>query len=229
MEKLHQLEQKIEYSFSDTSILRDALTHRSFLNECADKSRVCNERLEFLGDAVLETAVSDYIYNHYPNLVEGKMSQIRSVVVCENGLHAFAKEINLGKYIYMAHGEASSGGREKPSILSDAVEAIIAAVYLDSDFKTAQDFVIKHLEKYIISAVENNKSERDYKSRLQEYALSKGHSVEYRLISESGPDHDKTFVTEAVYNNEITAKGSGSGKKKAQQQAAKAMLEILKN
>lgn len=228
MKNLHELENSIGYTFSDSNLLRDALTHRSFLNECTNKTRVCNERLEYLGDAVLETAISDYIYKHYPDLGEGKMSQIRSVVVCETGLYAFAKEIELGKYIFMAHGEESSGGREKPSILSDAVEAMIAAVYLDSDFETAHEFVIKHLEKHIISAVENKKSDYDYKSRLQEYALAKGHNVTYRLIGETGPDHNKTFEVEAVYNNKITAKGSGSGKKKAQQQAAKAMLETLK-
>ncbi len=227
MKNLHKLESKIGYEFSNISLLRDALTHRSFLNECTDKSRVCNERLEFLGDAVLETAISQYIYTRYPHLEEGKMSQIRSVVVCENGLLLFAQEMGLGEYLYMAHGEESSGGREKPSILSDAAEAMLAAVYLDSDFETAQGFIIRHLEKHIISAVEHNKSDQDYKSRLQEYALSKGHKVEYRLLGENGPDHDKTFTAEVIYNGK-TAVGSGSGKKKAQQQAAKAMLEILK-
>lgn len=228
MPNLQELEKKIGYTFNNRNLLRDALTHRSFLNECADKSRVCNERLEFLGDAVLENAVSDYMYKSYPKSEEGKMSQIRSVVVCENGLYAFAKELEFGKHLYMSNGEDSSGGRDKPSILSDAVEAMIAAVYLDSDYETARRFVIRHLEKYIISAVENNKSDQDYKSRLQEYALSKGHRVEYILIGESGPDHDKRFTVEASLNNEITARGSGSGKKKAQQQAAKAMLEKIK-
>ncbi len=228
MNNLQELEKKIKYTFTDSTLLRDALTHRSFLNESPDKKRVCNERLEFLGDAVLETAISDYIYAHYPQLGEGKMSQIRSVVVCERGLYTFAKEIGLGEHLYMARGEESSGGRDKPSILSDAVEAIIAAVYLDSDFITAQRFVITHLEKHIISAVENKKSDHDYKSRLQEYALARGHKVDYLLIDESGPDHEKVFTVEALYNDEITATGSGSGKKKAQQQAAKAMLEILK-
>ncbi len=226
MNNLHELENKLGYSFKNPKLLRDALTHRSFLNECSDK-RICNERLEFLGDAVLQTSVSDYIYKNYPDLGEGKMSQIRSVVVCENGLYMFAKEIDLGKYINISHGEELSNGREKPSILSDTVEAIIAAVYMDSDFITAYGFVISHLEKYIISAVANKKSELDYKSRLQEYALSIGGTVEYRLIGESGPDHDKTFIAEAVYGS-IKAQGSGSGKKKAQQQAAKAMLEKLK-
>jgi ribonuclease-3 len=127
----------------------------------------------------------------------------------------------------MAHGEEHSGGREKPSILSDAVESIIAAVYLDSDFITAQKFVIKHLEKQIISAVENKKSDRDYKSRLQEYSLSRGKRVEYRSIGESGPDHCKVFAVEAIYDGKTVTTGSGTSKKKAQQQAAKAMLEIL--
>lgn len=229
MPNLHELENKIGYTFNNKDLLRDALTHSSFLNECSDKSRVCNERLEFLGDAVLGTAVSDYMYKHHPESGEGKMSQVRAVVVCENGLYAFAKEVGLGNFLYVAHGEDCSGGRDKPSILSDAVEAMIAAVYLDSDFKTARSFVIKHFEKYIVSAFDNNKSNLDYKSRLQEHTLSKGHSVKYRLIGESGPDHDKIFTAEVSLNNEIVAKGSGLTKKKAEQQAAKAMLEILKN
>ncbi|MBQ6998890.1 MAG: ribonuclease III [Clostridia bacterium] len=229
MNNLHELEKKLGYTFKNAAFLRDALTHRSFLNECSSEARVCNERLEFLGDAVLEIAVSEYIYKNYPDLGEGKMSQIRSVVVCESGLYAFAKEMNIGKFIYMAHGEDSSGGRDKPSILSDAIEAIIAAVYLDSDFNTAKDFVIKHFEKYIVSAINNKKSDDDYKSRLQEYALSKAHKIDYILIKESGPDHEKVFTVKVLYNDEISSTGTGTSKKKAQQQAAKAMLEILKS
>lgn len=228
MDKLKELESVLGYTFKNRRLLTDALTHRSFLNECPDKSRVCNERLEFLGDAILETVISDYIYRRYSELEEGKMSQVRSIVVCEEGLYAFAEEIALGKYIYMAHGEEHSGGREKPSILSDAAESIIAAVYLDSDFITAQEFVIRHLEKQIISAVENKKSDRDYKSRLQEYALSRGKRVIYNATGESGPDHCKVFSVEAIYDGKHKTNGSGTSKKKAQQQAAKAMLELLK-
>jgi len=229
MNSLYELEKKLGYTFKQPDLLRVALTHRSFLNECSGEARICNERLEFLGDAVLEIAVSEYIYINYPSLGEGKMSQIRSVVVCESGLYSLAKELGLGKFIYMAHGEAGSGGRDKPSILSDAMEAIIAAVYLDSDFNTAKDFIIKHIEKYIASAVNNKKSDSDYKSRLQEYALSKADKINYVLIDESGPDHQKTFTVEVLYNNEISATGIGTSKKKAQQQAAKAMLEKLKS
>ncbi len=228
MNNLNELEIKLGYTFKNKGLLRDALTHRSFLNECPSNERVCNERLEFLGDAVLEIAVSEYMYRNYPELGEGKMSQIRSVVVCENGLYSLAKDIGLGKFLYMAHGESSSGGRDKPSILSDAVEAILAAIYLDSDFVTAKNFVTKHIEKYIVSAVNNKKSDDDYKSRLQEYALSKSHKINYVLIDESGPDHEKMFTVKAVYNDDLSATGTGTSKKKAQQQAAKAMLEILK-
>lgn len=228
MTKTDNLEKKLGYAFKNKALLRNALTHSSYINEFPDCGCRCNERLEFLGDAVLQIAVSDYIYHTYPNLEEGKMSQYRSVVVCENGLFAFAKELGLGAYLNLAHGEEVSGGRSKPSILSDAVEAIIAAVYLDSDFMTAKAFVIRHLEKYIISAVENNKSNLDYKSRLQEYVMSKYHTapsaIEYTLVSESGPDHSKFFRMRVNYGKHSAA-GNGTSKKKAEQQAAKALLE----
>ena len=229
MTNLHNLEEKIGYTFKDISILKDALTHRSYLNESSGKSTVCNERLEFLGDAVLQLTVSDYIYKNFSELPEGKMSQIRSVVVCESGLFEIAKELNLGEFLLMAHGEELSGGREKPSILSDAMEATIAAIYLDSDFKTVQSFVISLFKKYIISAVKNNKTDLDYKSRLQEFVTAKGGKVDYKIIDESGPDHAKVYTAEVRYNEKITAQGTGSGKKRAEQEAAKLLLDKLKN
>ena len=228
MKTLKEFESKTGYAFKDSSLLKTALTHRSYLNEDSSKSSVCNERMEFLGDAVLQIAVSDYIYMKYPILEEGKMSQMRSVVVCENGLFELAKDWGLGDFLFMSSGEEATGGREKSSILSDAVEATIAAVYLDSDFFTAKDFAIRHLEKYIISAVENKKSEQDYKSRLQELAMAKGHKIEYSLIDATGPDHEKTFTVKATYSDGTNATGIGRGKKKAEQQAAKKLLEKLK-
>lgn len=232
MTKTENLEKQLGYSFKNKSLLQNALTHSSYINEFPNSGCQCNERLEFLGDAVLEIAVSDYIYHRFPQLEEGKMSQYRSVVVCENGLYAFAKEINLGKYLNMAHGEDVSGGRNKPSILSDAVEAIIAAIYLDSDFSTARDFVISHFEKYILSAVENHKNNLDYKSRLQEYVMATAHSspnlIKYVLLSETGPDHNKSFKMKVEYGK-FSASGIGSSKKKAEQQAAKNLLETLEN
>lgn len=229
MTNLHNLEKEIGYTFKDISILKSALTHRSYLNESSGEATVCNERMEFLGDAVLQLTVSHYIYKNYPQLTEGKMSQIRSVVVCESGLFEIAKKLNLGKYILMAHGEELSGGREKPSILSDAMEATVAAIYLDSDFNTVQNFVISLFKEYIVSAVKNNKSDLDYKSRLQEFATAKNGRIDYKIIDESGPDHAKIYTAEVRYNEKITAQGTGSGKKRAEQEAAKFLLEKLKN
>ena len=228
MSNLEMLENRIGYVFKNKSFLREGLTHSSYLNEASKDHGDCYERLEFLGDSVLQITVSDYLYKNFPSLSEGKMSQIRSVVVCEDGLFAIAKEFNLGDYIFLSHGEEMSGGREKASILSDSLEAVIAAIYLDSDFNTAKEFIITHFEKYIVSAVENKKSEQDYKSRLQEYAMSKGLRVSYDIIGQKGPDHDKTYTAKVVLSNGAYAVGDGSGKKRAEQQAAKVLYDKLK-
>ena len=231
MQDIKKLEDKLGYSFKTPSLLHNALTHSSFVNETPDPTDLSNERLEFLGDAVLQLAVSDYIYKNYPHLEEGKMSQYRSVVVCEEGLFELAKELDLGNFLNMAKGEENTGGRKKASLLSDATEAVIAAVYLDSDFETAKGFVISHLEQYIISAVDQNKNNLDAKSRLQEFVMAKSnsgkHRVDYILVGEKGPDHNKSFVIKAVYDGKISAVGEGSSKKKAEQQAAKELLKIL--
>ncbi len=224
---LAELEQTIGYTFKNRSLLTKALTHRSFLNESGDKSCESNERMEFLGDAVLETAISTYLYKNYPHIDEGKMSKIRSIVVCEEGLFDFATDIGLGKYLIISRGEDLNGGRKKPSILSDAAEAVIAAVYLDSDFNTAFDFILSHLEKYIKAATKNE-GNSDFKSRLQEYASSHGDDVQYMVIDESGPEHDKIFTVSLIYNGKKAVTASGHGKKKAEQQAAKLMLQKLK-
>lgn len=228
MTNLKTFEKIIGYEFKNIALLRESLTHASFLNEANENHGDCYERLEFLGDSVLQITVSDYLYTNYPSLSEGKMSQIRSVVVCEEGLFDIAKEFNLGKYIFLSHGEEMSGGREKASILSDALEAVIAAIYLDSDFGVAKNFIIKHFEKYILSAVENKKSEQDYKSRLQEFAMAKGLKVSYDIIGQKGPDHDKTYTAKVTLSNGAYAVGDGSGKKKAEQHAAKILFEKLK-
>lgn len=228
MKNLSVLENEIGYTFKNKGLLTRSLTHRSFLNESHDKSVTSNERMEFLGDAILDAAVSDYVFRNYPDINEGKMTKIRAVVVCEDGLFDFAKRINLGRFILLSKGEDSTGGREKHSILSDAAEALIAAVYLDSDFNTVFDFIIRHFEDSVISAIKNNKSDSDYKSRLQEYASSKGHDIKYEVIGQKGPEHEKIFTVAVIYNGKKTVTAEGHGKKKAEQQAARLMLEKLK-
>jgi len=223
-----ELEKKIGYNFKNLSLLTKALTHRSFLNETSDKSAKSYERMEFLGDSVLGVTVADYLFKNYPRIDEGKMSKIRAAVVCEEALFDFAEEINLGKHIFISKGEEMSGGRNKPSILSDAAEAVIAAVYLDSDFDTAYNFVLYHLEKRIKSAVNKSDNSLDYKSRLHEYASSRGDDIKYSVIDESGPEHEKIFTVALLYNGKKAVTAEGHGKKRAEQQAAKLMLEKLK-
>lgn len=221
-----ELENRIGYIFVDKSILKTALTHRSFLNESRGRAKSSYERLEFLGDAVLEAVVSDYLYRYYPDIGEGKMSKVRSMVVCEEGLFSLAEQIGLGEFVYMSHGEELSGGRGKPSILSDVIEAIIAAVYLDAGFDAAYKFILTHLEKsirYSIAHIASN----DYKSRLHEYAAVNGHRVSYEVIGEEGPEHEKVFTVALLYNGKRQVTAEGMGKKKAEQQAAMLMLKKL--
>ncbi len=221
-----ELEARIGHTFADGSILKVALTHRSFLNESKGKAKSSYERLEFLGDAILESAVSDYLYRHYPDIDEGKMSKIRSTVVCEEGLFALAQKLGLGEFIYMSRGEALSGGRSKASILADVIEAIIAAVYLDSGFDTAYKFILTHFEEAIAFAV-GNFSGGDYKSRLHEHAAINGDRVSYEVIGEDGPEHEKVFTVALLYNGTRQVVAEGMGKKKAEQQAAMLMLQKL--
>ncbi|MBE7012649.1 MAG: ribonuclease III [Ruminococcaceae bacterium] len=224
---LNELERKIRYTFKDRKLLTTALTHRSFLNESHGKSKESYDRLEFLGDAILEAVSSDYLYKNYPLIDEGKMSKIRAVVVCEAGLFAIAEKIGLGEYIFMSKGEEMSGGKNKPSILSDVTEAVFAAVYLDSDFDTAQRFILYHLEDSIKNAVKNSDNNPDYKSRLHEYATSHGDKLNYVVIREDGPEHEKVFTVAINYNGKQEVTAQGLGKKKAEQQAAMLMLKKL--
>lgn len=221
-----EIEKRIGYTFSDRSILKTALTHRSYLNESKGRTKSSYERLEFLGDAVLENAVSDYLYRNYPGIDEGRMSKIRSTVVCEEGLFDLAQRVGLGEFVYMSHGEEMSGGRSKPSILSDVTEAVIAAVYLDSGFDTAYKFILTHLESAIRRAATGNAG-NDYKSRLHEYAAINGDRVSYEVVAEDGPEHEKVFTVALLYNGKREVTAEGAGKKKAEQQAAMFMLKKL--
>ncbi len=228
MPDIHEFEKKLGYKFKNISYLKNALTHTSYINEHKDMAITSNERMEFLGDSVLGLSVSEYLYLNYKKRSEGELSRIRASVVCESSLARLASRLSLGDYINMGKGEALSGGAKRPSLTSDAMESVIAAIYLDSDFNTAKKMVLGWLTSEIITAAEHGGRETDYKSVLQEYSQGKGMELSYELISESGPDHSKVFEVEVICGSNKPIRAIGSNKKKAQQNAAKLMLEKLK-
>lgn len=201
-----------------------ALIHPSYAQE--NKTRHSNQRLEFLGDAVLNFVTADYLYNHYPDKAEGDLTKIRARVVCENALVDVAARIDLGSYLLLGRGEEKSGGRQRKSILADAVEAIIGAIYLDQGIQSARDFILRHLEETIHQTAEGEF--RDFKSRLQEMVQARCSSnVYYETLEESGPLHAKIFEVGVYYENHLLARGSGRSKKEAEQHAAEKVLQDL--
>ncbi|MDR0446579.1 MAG: ribonuclease III [Oscillospiraceae bacterium] len=216
------LEQKIGYVFKDRTLLAEALTHRSRFGEQGGEEMVCNERLEFLGDSILGFVVAEYLFINRPGMPEGSMTKLRAELVCEKALYEVAASIDLGRYMVMSHGEEVMGGRKRPSLLADAMEAIFAAVHLDGGAQASRD-VIHWL---IISRLEDaEKSSLDYKSELQEYAQSVGRSVYYVPAGEHGPAHRKKFRVEVRLGGRSVAFGEGSSKKAAEKAAARAALE----
>ena len=228
MPDLGKFEKILGYKFKNISYLKNALTHTSYINEHKNNPQSSNERMEFLGDSVLGLSVSEFLYKNYKNLPEGVLSKIRASVVCEDSLAKLASSLSLGEFLYMGKGELLSGGGFKPSVTSDAMESVIAAIYLDSGFETAKSYVLSWLEDAIIEAAEHKGRETDYKSRLQEFCQSKGFVPTYELLGESGPDHSKIFEARVTTGDGLFAEGKGSNKKKAQQMAAKAMLEKIR-
>lgn len=220
------LESKLGYTFKDKSILSLALTHSSYANE-AKHAKQYNERLEFLGDSVLSIIVSDYLFENYPNMPEGELSKTRASLVCEQSLSMFANEINLGEYLLLGKGEEQNGGRCRESILADAFEAVIAAMYLDGGIEVATIFVLG----FIINQIENGTTVNpftDYKTELQEIIQqNKEEKVDYFVVSESGPDHNKKFCVEVRLNSNVIGRGEGKSKKQAEQLAAKEALELM--
>ncbi len=227
MSDIHEFEKKLGYTFKNIAYLKNALTHTSYINEHKDGKISSNERMEFLGDSVLGLSVTEYLYLNYKNRSEGELSKIRASVVCEASLAKLASSLDLGNYMIMGKGEMQSGGNERPSITSDAMESVIAAIYLDSDFDTVKKMVLNWLSPSIVDSAEHGGRETDYKSVLQEYCQSRGMFPEYEIISESGPDHEKIFEAELKCANLKTIRAKGSNKKKAQQEAAKLMLKDL--
>lgn len=224
---MDSLEKKIGHSFRDRALLTTALTHSSYANENRGRGE-CNERLEFLGDSVLGMVVADALFRRFPELPEGRMTRLRAQLVCEESLHRVASELGLGEYVRLGRGEEHTGGRRRTSILADAVEAVIAAMYLDGGLETAKAFI----ERQILSALDGAgpvMRVEDYKTKLQELVQKKsGQSLSYELLGESGPDHDKTFTSQVSLNGRPVGSGSGRTKKEAEQAAARAALEALK-
>lgn len=223
---MNDLQDKIGYHFKNIALLNEALTHSSYANEHKTKHIKYNERLEFLGDAVLSIVVSDYIFKNCPQLPEGELTKLRASLVCEKSLYQFAKKINLGSYILLSKGERNNGGDDRASILADAFEALIAAIYIDGGFSAAS----KHILNFVIPEIKNSKNRKsnDYKTTLQEIIQKNpGEMLEYVLVSESGPDHNKHFVSEVHLNSNVIGKGGGKSKKEAEQQAARQALELM--
>ena len=222
---MEALEEKLGYRFSQRALLENALTHSSYANE--NKARGCqsNERLEFLGDSVLGMVTADYLYRTHPDLPEGDLTRTRAALVCEGSLVEVAQQLDLGSYLKLGKGEDAGGGRERPSIVADAVEAVIAAVYLDGGIGSAR----KIIQKFILDREEEKSASRDYKTALQELVQREsGQVLGYQLIGAEGPDHAKVFSVEVDLNGTPIGRGKGRSKKEAEQNAAKAALEKLK-
>ncbi|MBQ8203308.1 MAG: ribonuclease III [Clostridia bacterium] len=219
------LESRLGYNFKDISLLKNALVHTSYSNEVR-RGIASNERLEFLGDSILSIIVSEHIYNKFPGMPEGELTRLRASLVCEKSLCGFARELDLGHFLYLGKGEDKGGGRNRDSILADAFEAVIAAIYLDGGMAAAKPFVMNFVLREIDEHIEDNT--KDYKTILQEIIQrNPEESVTYILTGEEGPDHDKRFTVEVHLNSNVIGEGSGKSKKRAEQMAAKQALSLM--
>lgn len=226
---LSELECRINYHFQNPALLKRALTHSSHANESFSKHPAidCNERLEFLGDSVLSLVVSTYLYEQFTDLPEGNLSKMRSFTVCEKALAEFAATIGLGDFLLLGKGEENNQGRKRPSITSDAFEALIAAIYLDSGLESARGFILRFAIPHIEHLASEHTTE-DYKTALQQIVQQEqGEKLEYVLIEEEGPAHQRTFTMEARLNSNVIGRGKGSSKREAEQKAAKEALTLF--
>lgn len=223
--KLYQLQKSIKIFFKDIGLLKMALIHPSYLAEHPEEKNH-NQRLEFLGDAILGSVVADYLYHHYPTKPEGQLTKMRAAVVCEPTLANLAARLELGKYLFLGRGEELSGGRARPSILADAFEALTAAIFLDQGWENTRNFLSELLKDEIEKTARGFYT--DYKTSLQEIIQQRGsEKINYVLLAESGPDHAKQFVSGVVWRGQLLGKGTGKSKKEAEQQAARAALDLL--
>ena len=224
--KLVKLENNIGYKFKDKNLLINALTHTSYAFERHIES---NEKLEFLGDSILEFISSKYIYKNFPNLKEGEMTKVRATVVCEDSLYKIAKKHNFSDFLYLGKSEKANNKEVRPAIMADSVEAVIAALYFDAGLEEAERFIVENL-KDEIELASKHVGEKDYKTVLQEILQQHGEvKIEYDIIKEEGPDHDKTFTAQIKYNDKPLAIGIGKTKKSAQMEAAKKAIEDIKS
>ncbi len=225
-DRLKELEKKIGYTFREPALLKQALMHSSYTNEKHLPKYQCNERLEFLGDAVLELVSSEYLYLNSPHTPEGELTKTRASMVCEPSLALCARDIGLGDYLLLGKGEEATGGRHRDSVTSDAMEALIGAVYLDGGFTSAKEFI----HRFVLTDLEDKKLFYDSKTILQEMVQGmKAGSISYRLTGEEGPDHDKSFYVEVLIGDRAYGDGKGRTKKAAEQQAAyRAILKLRK-
>ncbi len=222
---MEKLEEKIGYRFHNRELLLTALTHSSYANECHGEAQ-SYERQEFLGDSILSLVTAEFLFTHEPRLPEGRMTRMRAELVCEASLHKAALELGLGAYMRLGRGEEHTGGRERPSILADMVEAVIAAIYLDSGMDQARRFIHARVLRDV--TFDDSHRSADYKTRLQELVQRKSsQAISYNLVEETGPDHDKTFTFEVLINGKISGRGSGKTKKEAEQMAAAKALETF--
>jgi len=220
--QISEIQDKLSYCFGDPELLIQSLTHSSYANENMKSGMASNERLEFLGDSLLGMTVAVLIYENKPELTEGEMTKLRAELVCEKSLAALADELCLGAYIMLGRGEENGGGRSRPSILADAFEAVLAAVYLDGGFEAIMRFVSDRFKRQLDDPIRSNS---DYKTLLQEMIqVRPGQTHVYDIIDETGPDHDKTFTVEVKLNGKPFGTGKGKNKKSAEQAAAKAAI-----
>ncbi|MBW7573571.1 ribonuclease III [Caproiciproducens faecalis] len=222
---MKELEDKLQYHFKNQSYLKTALTHSSYANETRVQGG-SNERLEFLGDSILGLVVADYLFKQFPDLPEGDLTKKRAALVCEKACCGFSTQLDVGKFLLLSHGEQNSGGRTRSSILADAFESIIAAIYLDGGMEEARKFILRFVLPLMQAA--KPKAFKDYKTALQEIIQQNPEEhLEYVLTGESGPDHDKHFTVEVHLNSNVIGKGGGRSKKEAEQQAAREAMELM--
>lgn len=230
--EINSFENVIGYEFKNKDLIRTALTHSSYSNELrAKKVNVnCNERLEFLGDSVLSIIVSEYLFLENKYLPEGELTKLRAELVCEKALSKYSTKIGLGEYLLLGHGEEKQDGRNRPSIIADAFEAVLAAIYLDSGRNkgVVSEFLLPFIKSEIDDIVRNGRNTTDYKTALQQFVQqTEGDFLEYEVVEEKGPDHNKTFLVVAKLNSNIIGKGKGRSKREAEQNAAKQAMELF--
>jgi len=225
--RIHEFETIIAVKFNNVNLLRQALTHRSYINEQSDDSLADNERLEFLGDAILDYIVADMLFQQYPNMAEGELTRLRSALVRTESLAELARDCRVGEFLYIGRGEENSGGRERTNNLCRAFEAVIGAIYIDSGLDAVREFICPRLDQ-LQSKVMDEAIHKDARSRLQEWSQA-NHNITpiYRLVSATGPDHNKEFLIEVVIGEHVIANGTGRSKQSASQAAALSALEQI--